>query len=138
MGAVFLMLLSVYATAADPAKLERIEALFAAVNSEDEPGVAALVLKDGRVIFQRGCGVADLKTRAKIDAHTDFRLASVSKQFTAMAAMMLVHDGETVGFRTTVQRFPDDRLTIIVLCNRSDMDPTALALKVADLVGFGP
>jgi CubicO group peptidase (beta-lactamase class C family) len=43
------------------------------------------------------------------------------------------HDGETIGFRTTIQRFPDDNLTIIVLANRADIDPEALALKVADL-----
>jgi CubicO group peptidase (beta-lactamase class C family) len=43
------------------------------------------------------------------------------------------HDGSTIGFRTTIQRFPDDNLTIIVLANRADADPEALALKVADL-----
>ena len=43
------------------------------------------------------------------------------------------HDGETIGFRTTIQRFVDDQLTIIVLANRADTDPDALALKVADL-----
>jgi len=43
------------------------------------------------------------------------------------------HDGGTIGFRTTIQRFPDDNLTIIVLANRLDLDPDALALKVADL-----
>jgi CubicO group peptidase (beta-lactamase class C family) len=43
------------------------------------------------------------------------------------------HDGETVGFRTTIQLFPDDNLTIIVLANRSDLNPEQLALKVADL-----
>ena len=43
------------------------------------------------------------------------------------------HDGGTIGFRTTIQRFPDDKLTIIVLANRTDLDPEALALKVADL-----
>ena len=43
------------------------------------------------------------------------------------------HDGETVGFRTTIQRFPDDGLTIIILSNRGDADPEAMALKVADL-----
>jgi CubicO group peptidase (beta-lactamase class C family) len=45
----------------------------------------------------------------------------------------MFHDGETIGFRTTIQRFPDDQLTVIVLANRSDLDPQALALKVADL-----
>jgi CubicO group peptidase (beta-lactamase class C family) len=43
------------------------------------------------------------------------------------------HYGETVGFRTVIERFPDDKLTIIVLANRADLDPQALSLKVADL-----
>ena len=43
------------------------------------------------------------------------------------------HDGETIGFRTTIQRFPYDNLTVIVLANRTDVDPEQLALKVADL-----
>jgi CubicO group peptidase (beta-lactamase class C family) len=43
------------------------------------------------------------------------------------------HDGETIGFRTTIQRFPDDQLTIIILTNREDTNPEELALKVADL-----
>ena len=45
----------------------------------------------------------------------------------------MFHDGSTIGFRTTIQRFPADQLTIIVLANREDVDPEALALKVADL-----
>jgi CubicO group peptidase (beta-lactamase class C family) len=44
----------------------------------------------------------------------------------------MAHDGSTVGFRTTIQRFPDDNLTIIVLANRADINPD-VALKVADL-----
>lgn len=43
------------------------------------------------------------------------------------------HDGSTIGFRTTIQRFPNDNLTIIVLANRQDLNPAELALKVADL-----
>lgn len=43
------------------------------------------------------------------------------------------HDGGTIGFRTTIQRFPDDKLTVMVLANRADADPEALALKVAEL-----
>ncbi len=48
----------------------------------------------------------------------------------------MYHDGETCGFRTTIQRFVDERLTIIVLANRTDLDVDGLALKVADL--FAP
>ena len=43
------------------------------------------------------------------------------------------HYGSTIGFRTTIHRFPDDRLTIIVLANRADINPDKSALKVADL-----
>ncbi|MCU1300865.1 MAG: beta-lactamase [Candidatus Sulfotelmatobacter sp.] len=43
------------------------------------------------------------------------------------------HDGGTMGFRTTIQRFPDDKLTVVVLANRTDINPEELALKVADL-----
>lgn len=45
----------------------------------------------------------------------------------------MFHDGETIGFRTTIQRFPDDKLTVIVLANRSDVSAEGLALKVTDL-----
>ena len=43
------------------------------------------------------------------------------------------HYGETVGFRTSIQRFVDDHLTVIVLSNRSDVEAEELAAKVADL-----
>ena len=43
------------------------------------------------------------------------------------------HYGETVGFHTNIQRFYNDNLTVIVLCNRTDLDPGELAKKVADI-----
>ena len=43
------------------------------------------------------------------------------------------HDGSTIGFRTTIQRLPDDQLTLIVLANRADINPEEFALKVVDL-----
>ena len=43
------------------------------------------------------------------------------------------HYGETVGFRTTIQRFVKDDLTVIVLSNSSNLDASALALQLADL-----
>ena len=41
------------------------------------------------------------------------------------------HHGETTGFRTVIERFPDDGLTVVILANRDDLDATALALEVA-------
>ena len=81
---------------------QQIDAIFSGVTAQDAPGLAAFVRKDDRVILERGYGVRDLRTRAKIDAATNFRLASCTKQFTAMAIMLLVHDGKlTYGTRLT-------------------------------------
>jgi CubicO group peptidase (beta-lactamase class C family) len=43
------------------------------------------------------------------------------------------HYGETVGFRTAIQRFMNDKLTVVVLCNRAELNAEDLALKVAQL-----
>src|SRR3984893_19498104 len=73
---------------------DKIDALFAPLAGSRSPGLAVLVLKDGKKLFERGYGVRDLRSAPKIDAHTNFRLASCSEQFTAMAIMLLVHDGK--------------------------------------------
>jgi CubicO group peptidase (beta-lactamase class C family) len=72
----------------------RVESIFGRFAGRNAPGMAVFVRKDGRTVFQRGYGVRDLRTRAPIGARTDFRLASCTKQFTAMAVMLLVHDGK--------------------------------------------
>jgi CubicO group peptidase (beta-lactamase class C family) len=46
---------------------------------------------------------------------------------------MLWHSGETRGFRNVLMRFPERRLTVVLLTNRNDPPPYALALKIADL-----
>jgi CubicO group peptidase (beta-lactamase class C family) len=43
------------------------------------------------------------------------------------------HYGETIGFRSAIQRFPNENLTVIILCNRADLNPSALALQMTDL-----
>jgi CubicO group peptidase (beta-lactamase class C family) len=65
------------------------------------------VLKDGHLVFQHGYGVTDLRTHHKIDEHTNFRLASLTKQFTAMAIMLLVHDGKLRYDETLTEIFPE-------------------------------
>ena len=44
------------------------------------------------------------------------------------------HTGSTMGFRTVIERFPGDNLTIIILANRTDVDPEKLSLQVADML----
>src|SRR6266576_1624241 len=85
----------------------KIDAIFSRVTSSDAPGLAVLVRKNGRTVFERGYGVRELRTKAKIEAHTNFRLASFTKQFTAMAIMLLVHDGKLRYDETLTEIFPD-------------------------------
>ena len=84
-----------------------VEEIFSSVVKPDEPGLSVLVKKDGRVVFERGYGTKELRTGPKIDTKTNFRLASVTKQFTAMAVMLLVHD-KKLRYETTVgEVFPE-------------------------------
>jgi CubicO group peptidase (beta-lactamase class C family) len=47
------------------------------------------------------------------------------------------HEGSTVGFRTEILRFPEQRFSVIILANRTDAEPETLALRIADIVLFG-
>jgi CubicO group peptidase (beta-lactamase class C family) len=84
-----------------------IERIFAPLAGEKTPGVAVLVRRERRTVFTRGYGARELRTLAKIDAETNFRLASCSKQFTAMSIMLLVHDGKLRYEEKLTEVFPE-------------------------------
>ena len=71
-----------------------IDALLAAYTGPTVPGASVIVIHDGRVILRRAYGMADLERHVPATPETDYRLASVSKQFTAMAIMLLARDGK--------------------------------------------
>ena len=68
----------------------QMDALFADYQRPGVPGASVMVIGDGKVLFAKGYGLADLARRIPCDTNTNFRLASVTKQFTAMAVLMLV------------------------------------------------
>ena len=72
----------------------QVDAIFSSLKSSNTPGAAVLVVRDGHPVFRRGYGVTDLRTLRPIDAKTNFRLASFTKQFTATAIMLLARDGK--------------------------------------------
>jgi CubicO group peptidase (beta-lactamase class C family) len=71
----------------------QVAALFEPWMEEDSPGAAVLVIEDGEILFEGGFGLAQIESRTPITPQSAFRLASVSKQFTAMAIMILAGDG---------------------------------------------
>lgn len=86
---------------------EQIDAIFAAVTAPGSPGLAVLVREAGHTVFAHGYGVRDLREGAKIDTRTNFRLASSTKQFTAMAVMLLVRDGKLAYDTRLTDVFPE-------------------------------
>lgn len=68
-------------------------AMFTTLSAET-PGLAVLVARGGKIIFQRTAGAADIEQRTAITPQTRFHVASVSKQFTAAAVLLLARDGK--------------------------------------------
>jgi len=62
-------------------------------NSSAEPGCSVLVAKDGAVLFAQSYGLANLEDNEPAIPQTNYRIASVSKQFTASAVLVLVDQG---------------------------------------------
>ncbi|HYM85334.1 MAG TPA: serine hydrolase domain-containing protein [Pseudoxanthomonas sp.] len=57
------------------------------------PGASLLVIQDGNLVVQRGYGLSDVEHGIEAGPTTNYRLASVTKQFTASAILLLAEDG---------------------------------------------
>jgi CubicO group peptidase (beta-lactamase class C family) len=78
-----------------PANLQTgIDSLFKDYAKPDGPGVAVLIVKDGKVAFEKGYGMANLEYGMPITPTSVFDIASVSKQFTGYAISTLVQEGK--------------------------------------------
>ena len=67
----------------------RIDALFQDFNQPGSPGASVMVIKGGKVAFAKGYGLANVEESIPCGTNTNFRLASVTKPFTAMAVLIL-------------------------------------------------
>lgn len=70
-----------------------IDAMVAQYEREDAPGISVAISIDGEPVYERWAGQADIENGVPIDADSRFQIASVSKQFTALAIMLLVDEG---------------------------------------------
>jgi CubicO group peptidase (beta-lactamase class C family) len=89
MKVAVLLLFAVLTAAAQDSADARIDAILKDWNKPDTPGAAVAVVKDGKLLFAKGYGVANLEYGIPIKPDTVFHVASVSKQFTAMALVLL-------------------------------------------------
>jgi CubicO group peptidase (beta-lactamase class C family) len=102
------------ALAATPPKVRiepaRIDAVFKDYASRSTPGCALGIYQDGKVLYTRGYGMADLNQPAPITPTTLFDIGSVSKQFTAASLVLLANEGKlalTDDLRKYVPEIPD-------------------------------
>jgi CubicO group peptidase (beta-lactamase class C family) len=70
-----------------------VGALLHEFDQTDVPGAAVSVIQGGTPILAKGYGFADLEKKIPCTTDTNFRLASLTKQFTAMAALILAEQG---------------------------------------------
>jgi CubicO group peptidase (beta-lactamase class C family) len=73
---------------------DQVDALFAEWDRVDSPGAALGIFQDGRIVYARGYGSANLEYNIPITTQTVFRVGSVSKQFTAMCIALLDEQGK--------------------------------------------
>jgi CubicO group peptidase (beta-lactamase class C family) len=91
----------------DQGLAEKIDAVMSEVYKPGQPGAAVIVRKNGETLFRKGYGLADLELQAPIEPDMVFRLGSITKQFTAIAVLILAEQGK-LGLQDDVTRFLPD------------------------------
>jgi CubicO group peptidase (beta-lactamase class C family) len=99
------------ASSVDTAAIQRmiatqhfVDSLFADYAVPGAPGASVVVVRDGRVVLRRAFGLANLDPRTAATPRSDYRLASLTKQFTAMAVMILAEQ-HRLSFDDPVARY---------------------------------
>ncbi|RPH35843.1 class A beta-lactamase-related serine hydrolase, partial [bacterium] len=95
----------------------RADQLMSPWKGKESPGASIGVVMDGKLVFARGYGMADLESGLPNTPQTIFHMASVSKQFTAMAILMLA-DQKKLSLDDSIQQYlpemPDFGRTITI------------------------
>ncbi len=73
---------------------KKVDSLLKSVYAVDLPGASIGIVHDGKVIFKESYGVREMNSKEKISSATNFNIASLTKQFTAMAILQLAEKNE--------------------------------------------
>ena len=95
--AIFVLALSMVSCASYSLKsptVEMIDAVFADYHKPGSPGASVAVINNGKIVFSKAYGFADVENGVPTQTNSNFRLASVTKQFTATAVLMLADRGK--------------------------------------------
>ena len=84
-----------------------VDSLFGSLIKAESPGATVLVARDGRVLFEKGYGLARVEERVPATPQTKFRIGSITKQFTAAAILKLQEEGR-LGVNDRLTKFIPD------------------------------
>ncbi len=114
MKSFLLVLIMTSLTAQSQTALDNsLDAVFNSYFKKDEPGGAVLLVKEGKVIYQKAFGIADIETREPITTKTLFNTGSISKTFVAYGILLLAEDGKLSLDDDLYKYFPDFKNTAI-------------------------
>lgn len=85
----------------------KLDALFKPQYKADDPGATVIVVKDGKTVFRKAYGAADVAAKTPLTPGTVLRLGSITKQFTAVAILMLAEEGKLALNDPITRFFPD-------------------------------
>ena len=110
---LFTLLVSSVSTSAkeSPDLSSAIDSILSSAFPAEGPGAAVIVTRDGKTMFRKGYGMADIEMGVRVEPDMVFRIGSVTKQFTAVAVMMLVEDGR-LGLDDPITKFLPDYPTL--------------------------
>ena len=115
-------------------KAAKIDELMKAYNSYRQFNGVVLVAENGKVIFKKGYGLANMEWNIPVEPDTKFRLGSITKQFTSMLILQLVQEGKIKLEAKLTDYLPDyrkdtgDRITIHQLLNHTSGIPSYTGL----------
>jgi len=98
-------------------KAKKVDAILQDWNSPGSPGATVAVVHDGRIVYSRGFGLANLEYDIPNTPETIYHIASISKQFTVFAVLLLEQQGKLSfddDIRTYIPEVPDfgDKITL--------------------------
>jgi CubicO group peptidase (beta-lactamase class C family) len=106
-------------------------------------GLGVAVVKDNKIIYDNYFGVKDLETGEEVDAQTIFRIASISKSFTATSLMQLVEQGKVtldtdvsdlMGFAVRNPKYPETVITLEMLLSHTSSLIDSLGYFTLDVI----
>ena len=101
---VFLFVAFILSVAFAEEKTDKVDKLFARWDSTVSPGAALAIVKDGKIIYKRGYGMANLEYNIPITTTSVFRIGSTSKQFAAASIAILAREG-TISLDDDIRKY---------------------------------